>query len=107
MIVREELGTCAADELLQPTSATGITTTLEKPTTGVYAGKIATAIVITVKSFPINWRISGSAATAADVGGSRLDPGQDLTIVGGVNVINFSCIDTAAGASKVFVHVFY
>jgi hypothetical protein len=105
MIVREELGTCGASEALAPTSSTGVTTTLEKPTSGVYNGKIATAILVTVESYPIRFRIDGTAPDATT--GHKIDPGQSLVIVGGVNVINFLCIDTAAGASSVYISVFY
>jgi hypothetical protein len=105
MIVREELGTCGAFETLSPTGSTGITSTLEKPTSGVYNGKIATAIIVTVEDFPIRFRLDGTAPSSTV--GHKLDPGQSMTIVGGVNLINFLCIDTAAGASTVSVSVFY
>ena len=105
MIVREELGTADLHEKLNPTSATGVTSTLLKPTSGTYNGKCATALLITVEAYPIRFSIDGADATTAT--GHLVGVGESITIVGGVNVNNFSCIDTAAGASSVYVTVFF
>lgn len=105
MIVREELGTAAAHEKINPTSATGITSTLLKPTSGTYNGYCAIAALITVETNPIRFRIDGTDASTTT--GHQVLAGEDITIVGGVNINNFSCIDTATGASNVYVTVFY
>jgi len=105
MIVREEFGTAGAQEKLNPTDATGVTAALEKPTSGRYAGNIAIGIILTVETYPIRFRLDGTAPDADT--GHKVDPGQNITIIGSENVINFQCIDTAAGASDVFITVFY
>lgn len=105
MIVREELGTADLHEKINPSSVKGITATLLKPTSGTYAGKCAIALLITVETYPIRFRIDGSDATT--ITGHLVQVGESITIVGGVNVNNFSCIDTAAGASNVYVTVFF
>ena len=105
MIVREELGTADLHEKINPTSVKGITATLLKPTSGTYAGKCVTAALITVEAYPIRFRIDGDDATLTT--GHLVGVGESITIVGGVNVNNFSCIDTAAGASSVYVTVFF
>ena len=105
MIVREELGTADLHEKINPTTVKGITSTLLKPTSGTYKGKCATAVLITVEAYPIRFRIDGSDATT--VTGHLVGVGESITIVGGVNVNNFSCIDTGAGGSSVYVTVFF
>ena len=105
MIVREELGTADLHEKINPTTYKGITSTLLKPTSGTYAGKCATAALITVEAYPIRFRIDGTDATTST--GHLVSVGESITIVGGVNVNNFSCVDTAAGASSVYVTVFF
>jgi len=104
MIVREELGTADLHEKLNPTSATGVTSTLLKPTSGTYNGKCATALLITVETNPIRFRIDGTDASTTT--GHLVQVGESITIVGGVNANNFSCIDTATGASNVYVTIF-
>ena len=82
MIVREELGTCGADEIIAPSSAKGVTATLLKPTSGTWNGHCAVAVMLTVELAAIRFRISGTAADAKNptglvngpVTGPPLDP---------------------------------
>ena len=104
MIVREELGTAGAHEEINPSTVKGITTTLEKPTSGTYAGKCAVAAMITVEVAPVRFRIDGENATTTS--GHKVNAGEDITIVGGENVINFTVCDIS-DASDVMVTIFY
>ena len=105
MIVREELGTCGADEIITPNTAKGVTSTLLKPTSGTWAGYCAVAVMLTVETAAIRFRISGTAADTST--GHLVNAGEDVTIVGGVNVNNLSIIDDTGTASSVQVSVFY
>ena len=105
MIVREELGDASGYEALSPTSTTGITAALLTPTSGQYIGHNAAAAIIAVEDYPVRVMLNGTDATADN--GIKLSPGQSMTIVGGRNLKNFECMDTAAGASSVKVIVFH
>ena len=105
MTIREEFGNAGAYEALAPTSATSITTSIRLPTSGLYTGIQAKIALITVESYPMRFRIDGTAPTSTT--GHKVDPGQSCVIIGAENVKNFSCIDTADGASAVLVTCFF
>jgi len=105
MIVLEDLGNQYGYEALAPTSSTGITSTLIRPTSGPYAGMTPRAVLIGVETQPIRFRMDGTAATADN--GVLLKADSYFTMINFENIKNFRCIDTAAGASKVTVLVFF
>ena len=104
MIVREELGTAGGYENLSVSTVTGITATLEKPTSGTYAGKCVVAALITVETAPVRFKIDGN--NASTTAGHLVGVGESITLVGGVNVINFTVCAVSATAS-VHITVFY
>ena len=87
-------------ETLSPTTATGITSTLEETSNGVQA---QTALV-TVETQPVRFRMDGTAPTAAV--GHVIAAGGSYVLEGHLAIKNFQCIDTAAGASTVRVTTF-
>ncbi len=99
MYIFEQLGEQVGYEKLAPTTAKGFTAALIKPTSGTYLGFSAKAVRITPEDFAIRYREDGTNPTAAE--GPKLDAGVDHLIIGTGNIINFKCIDTAAGASSV------
>ena len=105
MIINEELGDAGTYESLSPTTATGITSTVRHPTSGVHKGRMARAALIIVETNAVRFRIDGTDPEAAV--GAPIEAGQNTTITGVNNVKNFSCIDTAAGASSVHVMVYF
>jgi len=105
MIVNEELGDAGGYEALSPTSATGITASLRHPTSGIHKGRMARTAQIVVETNAIRFLLDGTDATANN--GLLVQAGQNVTITGVNNVKNFSCIDTAAGASSVKIIVYF
>jgi hypothetical protein len=99
MEVIENLGDQSGYEKLAPTTSTGFTSTLVTPTTGTYANMTAQAVLIGVETHPVRFRMDGTAPTATE--GMILNANNYYTIIGQLNVRNFHCIDTAAGASSV------
>lgn len=98
MYVLESLGNQSGYEALTPTSSTGFTSSFINPTSGIYKGKSAIAVRISVEDNSIRFREDGTAATAAN--GMKLNVSNYYTIVGAENVRGFRCIDVA-GASSV------
>ena len=103
--MRVELGDASGYEALSPTASTGITSTLLTPTSGQFINHSAVAALISVETNPVRMMLNGDAATADN--GIKIDAGQSYEIVGGANVKNFRCMDTATGASSVKVIVFH
>ncbi|MCK4821231.1 hypothetical protein KA005_36030 [bacterium] len=99
MYVLESLGNQSGYEALAPTGSTGFTSSFINPTSGIYKGKTAVAVMIGVESNPIRFRLDGAAATALN--GMKLNKDNYITIVGAANVKGFRCMDTSAGASSV------
>ena len=107
MIVLEDLGIAQGWEKLSPTSSIGITAALIEPTTGKMAGMKARAALIAVETFPIRIRLDGGTTAPTASNGIQLKADTYFTIVNLENIKNFRCIDTAAGASAVHVHLFF
>lgn len=105
MDVIENIGDQYGYEALAPTTSTGFTASVIKPTTGIYAGMTARAVRIGVETNPIRFREDGTAATAAN--GMKLNANNYYTVIGKLNVKGFRCIDTSAGASSVKVLPFF
>jgi len=105
MLVLEDLGNQYGYEALSPTSAKGITASIYNPTSGLYQGRMAKAVLIGVETNAIRFRMDGTAATAT--AGMLLPANNYYTIINAENIKNFSCIDTAAGASSVKVLAFF
>ena len=99
MYVLENLGNQSGREALSPTGSTAFTPSLIHPTSGIYKGTSAIAVMTGVESYAIRFRLDGTAPTAAN--GMKLNANNYITIVGAENVKNFHCIDTSAGASRV------
>lgn len=99
MEILEVLGDCSGYEKLAPTTSTGFTATKIKPTSGVGKNTNAKAVLIGVETQPVRIRLDGTAPTATE--GLLLKADTYYTVVGEVNVKNFHCIDTVAGASSV------
>jgi hypothetical protein len=97
--ILEVLGDNTGYEKLAPTTSTGFTTTLIRPTSGTYQNMTAKAVLIGVETQPIRFRCDGTAPTADE--GMYLAANNYYTIVGEQNIRNFHCIDTSAGASSV------
>ena len=95
----ETAGTQSGYEALSPTTSTGFTSTVIKPTSGAFIGQTAKVVWIHVETNPIRVRFDGTAPTA--VNGMLVAVGTYWKIVGADNIVNFHCIDTAAGASSV------
>jgi hypothetical protein len=70
-----------------------------------YDGLAAKETLIVVETNSIRYRVDG-VAPAASVG-QILTAGQSILIQGIGNLRKFRCIDTAAGASSVSVHVYF
>ena len=105
MFVIEDLGNQTGYEKLSPTTSTGFTKTLIKPTSGTYKGKQAQAVLIAVETQPIRIRLDATAPTAD--AGVLLKADVYYTIINPENVKNFLCIDTSAGASAVHCLFFF
>lgn len=105
MITFSELGDAGGYEKLSPTTATGITTSVKRPTSGIYKGLTAKAALIVIETNAIRFREDGTDASAT--AGMRMEAGQNFTVTGQANVQRFSCIDTADGASAVHVHTYF
>ena len=105
MYVIENLGNQSGYEALSPTSSTGFTSSVINPTSGIYKGLSARAIMIGVEDNSIRFRLDGTAPTATN--GIKLNTSNYYTIIGAENIKNFHCIDTAAGASSVKVIPFF
>ena len=99
MYIFEQLGDQVGYEKIGPTTATGFTTTLITPTSGAYSGLKAKAVQIIPEDYAIRIRMDGTSPTAAE--GLQIDAGVLYTIIGTTNIVNFECIDTAAGTSSV------
>jgi hypothetical protein len=97
-------GIAGAYEKLNPTSATGITATLVKPTSGSYNNNQAAAALITVEGGAIRFTLDGTTPTTSV--GHNMAVGDSFMIRGVTNVSNFKCIDNG-GTSSVYVTVFY
>jgi len=91
-------------ELINPTTATGITVALMTPTTGSYIGQHAVSALITVEVGAVRFTIDGTTPTTTV--GHALAVGDSFTIRGPVGVANFSCIDNG-GTSDVHITVFH
>ncbi|MCK4328801.1 hypothetical protein KAX02_03055 [candidate division WOR-3 bacterium] len=105
MYVIENIGNQVGYEALSPTSATGFTSSIINPTSGVYKGMSAKAVLLGVETNMIRFRMDGTDATADN--GMPLPANNFYTIIGAENIKNFSCIDTAVGASSVKVLPFF
>jgi len=105
MYVIENLGNQYGYEELTPTVSTGFTSSVIRPTSGIYKGLTAIAVMIGVETHPIRFRMDGTAPTEDD--GMLLNANNYYTIIGGASISNFHCIDTAAGASSVKVLPFF
>ena len=105
MLELKDLGIQSGYEALSPTSATGFTESLINPTSGIYKGMSAKAVVIGVETHPIRFLLDGTAPEAAS--GMLLKADKYSLITGMENIRQFKCIDTAAGASSVKVLVFF
>ena len=90
MLILEDLGNQFGWEKINPTSATGITSTIIKPTSGAYKGMDAKAVLINVETNPIRIRMDGTAPTASN--GMLLKADTYYTIVNAANIRNFLCI---------------
>ena len=99
MYIFEQLGDQVGYEKLAPTTSTGFTATLIKPTSGEKLGYSAKVVRIIPEDYPIRYREDGTAPTATE--GPKIDAGTEHLIIGTENITNFRCIDTAAGASSV------
>lgn len=87
-------------ESINPTTATGLTATLEDTSAGLQA---QTAL-ITVETQPVRFRLDGTAPTASV--GHVIAAGGSYIVEGTVAIRKLSFIDTAAGASTVRVTTF-
>ena len=105
MYVIEDLGNQYGYEALSPTTSTGFTSSIINPTSGIYQGMSAKAVLIGVETQMIRFRLDGTAPTADN--GMPLAALDHYTIKGAENIKNFRCIDTGAGASSVKVLVFF
>jgi hypothetical protein len=70
-----------------------------------YDGMIAKEVLLVVETNSIRYRVDGVAPLAGV--GQILTAGQSILIQGVENLRKFRCIDTAAGASSVSVHVYF
>ena len=95
MYIIEQLGDNGDYEKIAPTTAKGFTTS--KLTNSDFIK--CRAVQIKAEDYPIRIRMDGTAPTAAE--GLQIDNGDLYTIVGHQNIVDFKCIDTAAGASSV------
>jgi hypothetical protein len=98
MIVLEDLGNQYGYEKLAPTTSTGITKSVYNPTTGLYKGRMARAVLVGVETHSIRFREDGSAPTSSE--GMLIAASNYHTIVNPENIKNFRCID-CSGASSV------
>ncbi|MCK4554922.1 hypothetical protein KAU19_08295 [Candidatus Parcubacteria bacterium] len=105
MFIIEDLGNQHGYEKLSPTGATGFTAAKIKPISGVYKGQMAKAVLINIETQPVRVRMDGTDATAAN--GLLMKADTYYTIINPENIKNFSCIDTAAGASAVHCLFFF
>ena len=105
MLVREEYGDATGHETINPTSATGVTSTLITPTTGQYAGFNAKAVLITVETKQVRFTIDGTTVSATV--GHIIAAADSYVVTGGQNVKNLSFMDTSSGASTVMVTVYH
>ena len=101
MLVLEDLGNQYGWEKINPTSSTGITASLLKPTAGPYKGMQPKAVLIAVETNPIRIRMDSTAPTATN--GVQLKADTYFTIVNAENIKYLLMIDTAAGAADVHV----
>jgi len=105
MNIIESSGPQNGYEKLAPTASTGITAALITPTSGTYLGLSAKVAVIKALTHVINFRMDGTAPTAAE--GMQLAVGDYWVIEGTQNIKNFRCINTAAGESDVRVLLYF
>jgi hypothetical protein len=70
-----------------------------------FDGLLAKEVLLVVETNSIRYRVDGVAPTATV--GQILTAGQSILIQGIDNLRKFRCIDTAAGASSVSVHVYF
>jgi len=104
-VVREELGEATGYELITPSGVTGITSTLITPTSGIYKGFPAKAVLITVEAYAVRFRCDGSDPSATT--GHVIAKDDSYILVGTPNLTNLRFRDTGTGASNVLVTVFH
>ena len=104
MLVREEYGDATGHETINPTSATGVTSTLITPTSGQYTGFNAKAVLITVESNTIRFRTDGTDPETDE--GHPIVAGDSYIVRGGQNVKRLRFLDVSAAAT-VMVTVFH
>jgi hypothetical protein len=96
-------------ETLAPTSSTGITAAIRKPTSGAFQDLEARGAKMVVEGGEINYTINGTAPTAlagTNVG-FRADIGDVIELYDADQVRNFRCIERVAGnGAKVKVATF-
>lgn len=104
-------GECGGYEKLSTiTSSIGFTAAKVEPTSGVYRGRIAKAVLITVETASIRFTMDTTTpvVTGASEAGSKIDAGQSYVVRGHRTIRNFRCInETASNGAKVFCHFFY
>ena len=104
MIVLEDLGNQYGYEKLAPTVSTGITKSIYKPTSGIYKGQLARAVLVGVETHSIRFREDGGTPDATE--GMLIAASNYHTIVNPENIINFRCID-CSGASSVKILAYF
>jgi len=105
MITREYLGDAGGHEKINPTSATAITASVRQPTSGRFKGMMAKNAYVTVETQIVRFREDGTSPEAA--AGHVINATGNYVVRGPVNVKNIEFIDTAAGASTVFVTCYF
>ena len=79
------------------TGGIGVTSTLIRPTSGVFKGQTCQEVFCTLETAQIRWTVDGTAPTSSV--GHLLNVGQTLTLQNGSDIVNFRAIRTVGDAS--------
>jgi len=97
-------GDAIGHEALTATGAVSITSTVYRPTSGVYKGITAARALVSVEAYTARMRVDGTAVTATT--GHEIPAGGSYVLEGISSIKNANFIDTASGASTIRITAF-